>query len=200
MSGYPFTSTNMSDDDLAKLDQGEQKFGNKGNFLICVILFTLGFMIALSIYMGYFYQLAYVTDKISKTSDLINEGKTSAEATLIRNEQSSKLKKAFTDDLQVAGYALGALGIIIGFLFFGTIWYWKGVALPELTRINVIERDIQQVSRAPDALAYVGNTLAFHVHPENSKKRTELAGSIKQNLVNSLEKQILFGKKSRNLY
>lgn len=190
----PFGEDELNDMDktLDKEDTPIQTFQNKGIYLISVILVTLAVMIALTVFLGFFYELGYKKDKISSRNDLIASGMTVVQADLQREQEGNKLKNDLKNDLMIAGYALGGIAITVTIWYFATIWYWRGVAQPELTRENIIGRDISYSMKTGNSIDNVSNLLAYHVHPNDSTKRKKLGASFGQNLRGSLRNELNF--------
>lgn len=190
----PFTENELKGDDtnLEQEDMPTASFVNKGNPLITILLFTTAVMICLTIYIGFFYELGFKKAKISKTSDLISDGETAVQAEIIRTAEADILKQKMTKDLEVAGYAIGGLAIVAALIFFGMIWYWRGVAKPDLIRENIIGRDLAMAMKTKDSLNNVAKLLAYHVHPDNTDARDNLEARLTTNLKNSMEQEIMF--------
>jgi len=182
------------DQNLSKEDRAIQTFPNKGIYIIIVILVSLGVMVSSTIYLGFFYELVYSKGKISKEADLISSGLTTAQAVLTREEQRTALKEGLKFNLEIAGYVLGAFGIIIAIWFFSSIWYWKGVSLPELTRENIIGRDISYAMKTGNAVDNISSLLAYHVHPNASTSRTTLQTNLGKNFRNAMQAELTFPK------
>ena len=195
----PFTADDLTktDNNLAAEDKPIQTFKNKGNYMISVILVTLAVMISLTIFLGFFYEMGFSKDKISKMTDLTSAGKTEAQATTERTTEANTLQNNLENDLEIASYALGAMGIVVAFWFFSSIWYWRGVALPELTRENIIGRDISYSMKTGKAVDNVSKLLAYHVHPGTDRKtvnaREELGNNFGDNLRGAMQQELLFG-------
>lgn len=190
----PFQESELRGDDtnLSKEDNPVQTFSNKGIPLVSVLLVITAVMICLTIYMGFFYELGFRKAKISKTADLIAAGDTAEEADTIRAAETAELTSKMTGDLEVAGYAVGALAVVAALIFFGMFWYWKGVAQPELTRENIIGRDLASAMQTGKSLDNVANLLAYHVHPNDQASKDDLKDNLKANLTNAMDKEIMF--------
>ncbi len=190
----PFQESELKGDDtnLAQEDKPVQTFTNKGIPLVSVLLVTTAIMICLTIYMGFFYELGFRKAKISKTTDLTDAGETAAQATVIRAAESAELENKMTTDLEVAGYAIGGLAIFAALIIFGMVWYWRGVARPELTRENIIGRDLASAMQTGKSLKNVANLLAYHVHPDDNTSKTTLQNRLEGNIKASLDAEIMF--------
>lgn len=198
----PFNSNSAEiktdDQSLSKEDQPIQTFRNKGNVMITILLMTLAVMIAITIYLGFFYELAYNRDKIPKTEDL-------APGETIEGKANT-LKQKIAKDLEIAGYVLGALGIVVAFTIFGGIFYWRKIADPELTRENIIGRDISYSMNTGNAIDNVSKLLAYHVHPDKATAgdngpRKGLQKSLGKNLRGAMQKELLFPRQTvRRMY
>ena len=114
----PFGESELKGDDtnLEKEDNPVQTFTNKGIPLVSVLLVTTAVMICLTIYLGFFYELGFRKAKISKTTDLTDAGESAVQAATIRAAESAILKDKMTQDLEIAGYAIGGLAIVIALI------------------------------------------------------------------------------------
>lgn len=190
----PFQESELKGDDtnLAEEDKPVQTFTNKGIPLVSVLLVTAAVMICLTVYMGFFYELGFRKAKISKTTDLTAAGETAVQAALIRAAESEALEDKMTSDLEIAGYAIGGLAIVTAFIIFGMIWYWRGVARPELTRENIIGRDLASAMQTGKSLDNVASLLAYHVHPDSKTSKDQLATRLGLNLRHAMDTEIMF--------
>ena len=190
----PFSEGELKGDDtnLAEKDKPIPTFTNKGTPLISVLLATTAVMICLTIYLGFFYELGFSRAKISKTTDLTDAGDTAAQAEITRQVEKDTLSIKMAGDLETAGYVIGGLAIVSALIIFGFFWYWKGVAEPELTRENIIGRDLASAMNTGKSLDNVASLLAYHVHPSDKTSKVDLQCQLKTNMALAMDMEILY--------